>query len=295
MTDGEIGQDNYRSDTHYFGLRGYEWLGWRRNDTANIINSNLQQRKLSKISSYNPRDTLDVSHVQMLFKFDSIRNFSSISIHCNNMFTKDVQIFEKAIVQFSIDGTFTKAQANKYDEVAGAASNIDLSQMIFEIQPDKRNESARFIRLDLANRIAKYMRIKLYFASKWLLLSEINFESSVVSNNMNSDVDKKVNMNDIQALKEQGAANDFDYVIYDEWIPNKMLFEKKMNANSNKNSNESVAKTSAEQQSILTISSYQFYFILFSSSAFIFVSIISIVLVVIFIFRRQERKKRFKK
>ena len=215
MVDGEVGQDNYRSDTHYFGLRGYEWLGWRRNDTANIISSNIQQRKLSKIANYSPKESLDVSHVQMLMKFDSIRNFSSISIHCNNMFTKDVQIFEKAVVQFSVDGTFAKAQPFKNDELG----SFDMSQMVFEIQADKRNESARFIRLDLANRIAKYLRIKLYFASKWMLLSEINFESSVLLSNVNSDAEKKLNVNDIQALREQAIGSDFDYIIYDECNP----------------------------------------------------------------------------
>lgn len=48
------------------GMRlGYEWVGWR-NDS--------------------------VRPVEMVFEFDSKRNFSSIIIHTNNMFSRDVQV-----------------------------------------------------------------------------------------------------------------------------------------------------------------------------------------------------------
>lgn len=48
---------------------GYEWVGWR-NDTLGM--------------SGKP--------VEIIFEFDSVRNFSAIILHTNNMFTKDVQV-----------------------------------------------------------------------------------------------------------------------------------------------------------------------------------------------------------
>lgn len=50
-------------------ITGYEWVGWR-NDSIG----------------------LNGKPVEMVFEFDSIRNFSSIILHTNNMFSKDVQV-----------------------------------------------------------------------------------------------------------------------------------------------------------------------------------------------------------
>ncbi len=48
---------------------GYEWVGWR-NDTLGMAGK----------------------PVEMVFEFDSVRNFSAMILHTNNMFSKDVQV-----------------------------------------------------------------------------------------------------------------------------------------------------------------------------------------------------------
>lgn len=53
--------NNFRS------FLGYEWIGWRN-------------------------DTLQGRPVEITFEFKNIRNFSSVIIHTNNMFSKDVQV-----------------------------------------------------------------------------------------------------------------------------------------------------------------------------------------------------------
>lgn len=55
---------------HY--IPGYEWVGWR-NDSMGMAGK----------------------PVEMVFEFDSVRNFSSIILHTNNMFSKDVQVIYK--------------------------------------------------------------------------------------------------------------------------------------------------------------------------------------------------------
>lgn len=46
---------------------GYEWIGWRN-------------------------DTLAGRPVEITFEFETVRNFSAVIIHTNNMFSKDVQV-----------------------------------------------------------------------------------------------------------------------------------------------------------------------------------------------------------
>lgn len=62
----------------YIGIKGYEWVGWR-NDTYGT----------------------DGRPVEMIFEFDSVRNFSAIVLHTNNMFSKDVQVSQLALFWIS--------------------------------------------------------------------------------------------------------------------------------------------------------------------------------------------------
>lgn len=52
-----------------FFITGYEWVGWR-NDTFGMAGK----------------------PVEMVFEFDTVRNFSAMILHTNNMFSKDVQV-----------------------------------------------------------------------------------------------------------------------------------------------------------------------------------------------------------
>lgn len=59
---------SFHSDGFLF-VSGYEWIGWR-NDTPGLLGK----------------------PVEIVFEFDTVRNFSAIVLHTNNMFTKDVQV-----------------------------------------------------------------------------------------------------------------------------------------------------------------------------------------------------------
>lgn len=58
-----------------FDFSGYEWIGWR-NDT----------------------DTMIGKPVEITFEFDNVRNFSSMHLHTNNFYTKEVQVWQKIAV-----------------------------------------------------------------------------------------------------------------------------------------------------------------------------------------------------
>ncbi|XP_050301155.1 discoidin domain-containing receptor 2-like isoform X2 [Anthonomus grandis grandis] len=127
--------------------KGYEWIGWR-NDTNGWAGLPLE----------------------ILFEFDKIRNFSAAHLYTNNLFTKDVQVFSRARIFFSQNG-------NKFNP----------EPVHFSYMPDLVMEHSRNVTIKLHQRIGKFLKMQLYFASRWILLSEITFDSTVVSTNFSYD------------------------------------------------------------------------------------------------------------
>lgn len=64
LTDGKLGPDNFKA-SYYEQDRG--WVGWR-NDSRNG------------------------QPVEIVFEFDTVRDFTLLSLFVNNQFTKDVQV-----------------------------------------------------------------------------------------------------------------------------------------------------------------------------------------------------------
>lgn len=60
---------SFRSFSHNYSYLGYDWVGWR-NDSLGWAGK----------------------PVEMVFEFDTVRNFSAMVLHTNNMFSKDVQV-----------------------------------------------------------------------------------------------------------------------------------------------------------------------------------------------------------
>ena len=137
LTDGEEGDTNFRLDTQNLGIKGYEWVGWK-NDTL-----------------------IDPGPVEILFKFNTFRNFSSVMLHCNNYYTKDNRVFKTAVIYYSIGGKYFKQKKDKFYFIR-----------------DTVVEYARNVYIKLDNIIARYIKLQLYFDSKWVLISEVQFESS---------------------------------------------------------------------------------------------------------------------
>lgn len=99
--------------------------------------------------------------IEMLFEFDRLRNFSSVHFHCNNMFSKDVRVFRKATVYFSAhNGTVFHGPP-----------------IVYVHSRDSLIEFARNVIVPLDNRVGKYVRIEIFFDSKWMMVSEVRFES----------------------------------------------------------------------------------------------------------------------
>lgn len=222
LTDGAEGHSNFRLDTDGHGRKGYEWVGWK-NDTI----MSLMSSATSGLSAIGAASSEPV--VSILFEFDRPRNFSSVRFHCNNMFSKEVRVFRKAIIHFSLDGVFRDSVARSDGGSGGSnyglfdASSIrrprhhdrsygyklpaarshhhhhyhhqhhhrsllattqgDLTYALqyppvtFEFMRDTLIDFARNVIVTIPGRVAKFVRVDLLFDARWLMVSEVRFES----------------------------------------------------------------------------------------------------------------------
>ncbi|CAF3991272.1 unnamed protein product [Rotaria sp. Silwood2] len=118
------------------------------------------------------------TYITIKFQFDSLRQINRVTIHANNLFSKEILIFKTAIISFS------KVDDEKH------YSNI----IIYQHNRDDIFEIARPILIELNNHIAKFVRLDLYFDSKWLLISEITFDSQIYNEKIekNNEIKEKI-------------------------------------------------------------------------------------------------------
>lgn len=107
------------------------------------------------------RDSFDDDYVELVFEFEATWIFEAVHIYTNNYFSRDVQVFSKADVWFSPDG-------ETYEEEPLSYSYI----------PDIVLENARNVSIGLHERRGKLLKIHLYFAARWIMLSEVTFEGT---------------------------------------------------------------------------------------------------------------------
>ncbi|KDR19267.1 Discoidin domain-containing receptor 2, partial [Zootermopsis nevadensis] len=133
LVDGEVGGDNFKLDIGYG--KGNGWVAWRNDSFPN-------------------------HYVEMIFEFDQVRNFSVLHIFTNNFFTKNVQVFAKAKVMFSVGGQFYNGRP-----------------LVYTYMPDTVLENARNVSINLHGRFGRFVKVQLYFAARWIMISEVVFES----------------------------------------------------------------------------------------------------------------------
>ncbi|XP_060697252.1 discoidin domain-containing receptor 2 [Hemiscyllium ocellatum] len=138
LTDGVLGLDDFTQSHEYRVWPGYDYIGWSN-------------------------ETFAGQYVELEFEFDQCRNFSSMKVHCNNLYTKSVKIFHRVECYFK-----QQLVANWEPESVGVTTVMD-----------DKNPSARFVVVPLGQRLGKAIRCRFYFADRWMLFSEISFQSSV--------------------------------------------------------------------------------------------------------------------
>jgi len=80
--------------------------------------------------------------------------------YANNMFTKDVRVFRKAVLHF-------RATDRGYQE----------QPVVFDFQRDIVIEYARTVIVPIPHRVGRFIKCDLYFDAKWMMISEVHIES----------------------------------------------------------------------------------------------------------------------
>ena len=138
LTDGQMGDSNFRLDEKGMGIKGYEWVGWR-NET------------------HHPKN------VEVIFKFDMVRNFTKAMFFCNNFFSKDVRVFKSVKMWFSIGG------------------ELYLSEPVYyRFMRDTLMEFAREVIVPMDHRVGQFIKMEFEFDAKWMMISEVQFLSGKV-------------------------------------------------------------------------------------------------------------------
>ncbi|NXL43886.1 DDR2 protein, partial [Podilymbus podiceps] len=145
LTDGVLGLDDFTQSHQYRVWPGYDYVGWKN-------------------------ESFITGSVEMEFQFDRPRNFTSMKVvHCNNMFSKGVKIFQKVECLFK-----PRLIADWEPDPVGVATVLD-----------DKNPSARFVTVPLNQRVGKAILCRFYFADTWMMMSEISFQSDMESVNPN--------------------------------------------------------------------------------------------------------------
>ncbi|KAM8995764.1 discoidin domain-containing receptor 2-like isoform 1-T3 [Ara ararauna] len=144
LTDGVLGLDDFTQSHQYRVWPGYDYVGWKN-------------------------ESFSTGYVEMEFQFDRPRNFTSMKVHCNNMFSKGVKIFQKVECLFK-----PRLITDWEPEPVGVATVLD-----------DKNPSARFVTVPLSQRVGKAILCRFHFADTWMMMSEISFQSDMESVNPN--------------------------------------------------------------------------------------------------------------
>ncbi|KAM9324483.1 discoidin domain-containing receptor 2-like [Gastrophryne carolinensis] len=135
LTDGVSGLDDFTLTHENYVWPGYDYVGWNN-------------------------ESFSKGYVEIIFEFDRIKNFTTMKVHCNNMFSKGVKIFKK--VQ-----CFFRSEAKEWEQNSVLAVSI----------LDDANPSARYVTVQLYNRMAQGIKCQYFFADSWMMFSEITFQS----------------------------------------------------------------------------------------------------------------------
>ncbi|XP_077301653.1 discoidin domain-containing receptor 2-like [Arctopsyche grandis] len=134
------------------------------------------------------RNDSRIDPLYITFEFDTVREFSAVHIYCNNHFTKDVQVFAEASVMFSIGGKIFPGEPITYSYIE-----------------DRIFDNSRNVSIKLHHRIGRYVRLQFTFAARWIMISEIVFDSDVAHGNFSVESSEAANPSNDHSNGGRGA------------------------------------------------------------------------------------------
>ena len=136
LVDFEEGGKEFRHDAHATGKKGFEWVGWKNETTP-------------------PHEG---APVELVFSFDTVRNFTQVTLHAHNYYSKDIRVFRQAQLYFSVGG-----------------EHYTQEPVTYHYMPDNAVEYARRVHIAIPNRIGAFVKLRLFYDARWIMLSEVRF------------------------------------------------------------------------------------------------------------------------
>ena len=97
-----------------------------------------------------------------MFEFDRLRNFTSVRFHCNNLFSKETRVFRRAVLHF-----------------AATSRGYQTRPLVYDFMRDTFIEFARNVIVSVPHSVGRFVRVELYFDAKWMMVSEVRFDSGL--------------------------------------------------------------------------------------------------------------------
>uniref|UniRef100_A0A8D3BUA1 receptor protein-tyrosine kinase n=1 Tax=Scophthalmus maximus TaxID=52904 RepID=A0A8D3BUA1_SCOMX len=145
LTDGTWGLDDFLHSHIYSMWPGYDYVGWNN-------------KSFTK------------GYVEMIFEFDRVRNFTSMKVHCNNLFSRGVRMFRQASCYFR------------------SGPDWEADPVTFRPTVDRVSQIARFVTVPLGDRTASGIKCRFHFSDLWMLFSEVAFQSGKKTNKKKDEV-----------------------------------------------------------------------------------------------------------
>ncbi|KAJ3661411.1 hypothetical protein Zmor_005806 [Zophobas morio] len=105
----------------------------------------------------------------------------------SDYFKNQTQVFSKAKVMFSIGGRFYNGPTLSYSYM-----------------PDRVLENARNVSINLHQRLARFIKLRLFFADRWMMLSEVAFDSVPVAFNISEEETLDLSENEVVISSSDG-------------------------------------------------------------------------------------------
>ncbi|EFN64360.1 Discoidin domain-containing receptor 2 [Camponotus floridanus] len=140
--------------------------------TDGIIGSESEIRESNRVTNWVGWHNRD--NVELFFEFRLSQKFKNCTIHVADLPDLSVETFSMANFWFSLDGKDYHATPEIFQTFNDSKTNTIPNS---SNEKNGRSRSSISISIPLQSRIGKFIKIELKFKSKWLLLSEITFET----------------------------------------------------------------------------------------------------------------------
>lgn len=181
LTDTEEGMANFRLHQSPDGgsgvvtgnvrRRGYEWVGWRADEQRSLPVG------VVSTSGTVPVGSSIAPPVEISFAFDGPRRITGVRIHCHNALSRDVAVFRAAELRFYLDDEAAGTDQSSTTTTVGGGTQ---SRTVYhEHQRDTTSEQPRYVDIPIQSggRLARHVRLLLYFDLRWIMISEIRFDT----------------------------------------------------------------------------------------------------------------------